>query len=84
MPEVDAKETKEYYLDIPQKNEAFFLKGSGALDWGMQNRLSRIFRPETGRTVMLAVDHGYFQGPTSGLERMDVNIVPIRSLLPTR
>jgi putative autoinducer-2 (AI-2) aldolase len=77
MPEVDAKETKEYYLDIPQKNEAFFLKGSGALDWGMQNRLSRIFRPETGRTLMLAVDHGYFQGPTSGLERMDVNIVPI-------
>lgn len=78
MPDVDSlKESKEYYLDIPQKNEAFFLKGSGALDWGMQNRLSRIFRPDTGRTVMLAVDHGYFQGPTSGLERMDVNIVPI-------
>ncbi len=26
---------------------------------------------------MLAVDHGYFQGPTSGLERVDVNIVPL-------
>jgi 3-hydroxy-5-phosphonooxypentane-2,4-dione thiolase len=77
MPEVDVKETKEYYLDIPQTCQPFFLKGSGALDWGMQNRLSRIFRPTTGRTVMLAVDHGYFQGPTSGLERMDVNIVPI-------
>lgn len=78
MPDVDSlKESKEYYLDTPQKNEAFFLKGSGALDWGMQNRLSKIFRPETGRTVMLAVDHGYFQGPTSGLERMDVSIVPI-------
>jgi putative autoinducer-2 (AI-2) aldolase len=78
MPDIDSvKESKEYYLDIPQRCEAFFLKGSGALDWGMQNRLSRIFRPETGRTVMLAVDHGYFQGPTSGLERMDVNIVPI-------
>jgi 3-hydroxy-5-phosphonooxypentane-2,4-dione thiolase len=78
MADLDSvKESKEYYLDTPQKNCAFYLKGSGALDWGMQNRLSKIFRPETGRTVMLAVDHGYFQGPTSGLERMDVNIVPI-------
>jgi putative autoinducer-2 (AI-2) aldolase len=78
MPDVDSiKESKNYYLDIPQKNEAFFVKGSGALDWGMQNRLARIFRPASGRTLMLAVDHGYFQGPTSGLERMDVNIVPL-------
>jgi putative autoinducer-2 (AI-2) aldolase len=43
----------------------------------MTNRLARIFRPESGRTVMLAIDHGYFQGPTSGLERVDLNIVPI-------
>ncbi len=78
MPDIDSlKESKNYYFDIPAKNEPFFLKGSGALDWGMQNRLSRIFRADTGRTVMLAVDHGYFQGPTSGLERMDVNIVPL-------
>jgi putative autoinducer-2 (AI-2) aldolase len=26
---------------------------------------------------MLAFDHGYFQGPTSGLERIDLSIVPI-------
>jgi putative autoinducer-2 (AI-2) aldolase len=78
MADLDnVKESKNYYLDIPQKNQAFFVKGSGALDWGMQNRLARIFRPESGRTVMLAVDHGYFQGPTSGLERVDVNIVPL-------
>lgn len=78
MPDVDSiKESKNYYFDTPAKNEPFFLKGSGALDWGMQNRLSRIFRAQSGRTVMLAVDHGYFQGPTSGLERMDVNIVPL-------
>ena len=38
------------------------------MDWGMRNRLNRIFRPETGRTLMLAIDHGYFLGPTSGLE----------------
>ena len=31
----------------------------------------------SGKTVMLAIDHGYFQGPTSGLERVDVNIVPL-------
>ena len=78
MPDADSiKESKQYYLDIPPRNEAFFVKGANALDWGMQNRLSRIFRPESGRTVMLAVDHGYFQGPTSGLERVDVNILPI-------
>jgi putative autoinducer-2 (AI-2) aldolase len=78
MPDIDSlKESKNYYLDIPARNEPFFLKGSGALDWGMQNRLSQIFRAESGRTVMLAVDHGYFQGPTSGLERMDVSIVPL-------
>jgi putative autoinducer-2 (AI-2) aldolase len=78
MADVDSlKETKDYHLDIPARNEAFFLKGAGALDWGMQNRLSRIFSPRSGRTVMLAVDHGYFLGPTSGLERIDVNIVPL-------
>jgi putative autoinducer-2 (AI-2) aldolase len=78
MPEADAgKEAKEFHLDIPAENRPFFLKGSGALDWGMQNRLSRIFDPESGRTVMLAIDHGYFQGPTTGLERVDVSIVPL-------
>ena len=76
MPEVD-QEGKDYGLDIPVKTEEFFLKGSHALDWGMQNRLSRIFNPDTGRTVMLAIDHGYFQGPTTGLERIDLNIVPL-------
>jgi putative autoinducer-2 (AI-2) aldolase len=78
MPDVDElKEGKKYYTDTPQKTEGFFLKGSNALDWGMKNRLARIFNPKTGRTVMLAVDHGYFQGPTTGLERIDINILPL-------
>ncbi len=78
MPDVDQmKEGKKYYTDVPQKTEGFFLKGSNSLDWGMKNRLARIFNPETGRTVMLAVDHGYFQGPTTGLERIDINILPL-------
>ena len=39
-----------------------------SMNWGMANRLARIIKPEDGRAVMLAVDHGYFLGPTSGLE----------------
>jgi len=38
------------------------------MDWGMKNRLSKIIKPKTGRALMLAVDHGYFLGPTTGLE----------------
>lgn len=78
MPDVDEiKESKNYYTDVPQKTEGFFLKGSNELDWGMKNRLARIFNPDSGRTVMLAIDHGYFQGPTTGLERIDINILPL-------
>jgi 3-hydroxy-5-phosphonooxypentane-2,4-dione thiolase len=77
MPEMDESNVKDFCLDTPAKNIPFFLKGSNALDWGMQNRLAKIFSPSSGRTVMLAIDHGYFQGPTSGLERVDVNIVPL-------
>jgi putative autoinducer-2 (AI-2) aldolase len=78
MPDTDEiKEAKQFYTDIPQKTEGFFLKGTNSLDWGMKNRLSRIFNPETGKTVMLAIDHGYFQGPTTGLERVDINILPL-------
>jgi putative autoinducer-2 (AI-2) aldolase len=78
MADMDGiKEAKRFYTDIPQKTEGFFLKGSNSLDWGMKNRLARIFSPESGRTVMLAIDHGYFQGPTTGLERIDINIVPL-------
>jgi len=77
MPEADAVDTKQFHPDVPARNAAFFLKGAGAYDWGMQNRLARVFDPTTGRTVMLAVDHGYFQGPTSGLERIDLDIVPL-------
>jgi 3-hydroxy-5-phosphonooxypentane-2,4-dione thiolase len=78
VPDADEMtESKNFYVDVPPRTDGFFLKGSGALDWGMQNRLARIFRPSSGRTVMLAIDHGYFQGPTTGLERVDVNILPL-------
>jgi len=78
MPNVeDAQDGKNYHLGVPMQGNAFFLRGSNSLDWGMKNRLARIFNPTTGKTVMLAVDHGYFQGPTTGLERIDVSIVPL-------
>lgn len=79
MPDTDTpvKEEKRFYENISMATPGFFLKGAGALDWGMKNRLARIFNPESGHTVMLAIDHGYFQGPTTGLERIDLNIVPL-------
>jgi len=84
MPEADeSKKEKQFYVDRPATNEPFFLKGSNALDWGLQNRLSSIFNPRSGKTVMLAIDHGYFQGPTAGLERIDVNILPLISYADT-
>lgn len=69
-------DSHDYGTEKPQRNTAFHIKGSGHLDYGMQHRLSRIFRKDA-RTVMLAFDHGYFQGPTRGLERVDLNIVPL-------
>lgn len=47
------------------------------MDWGLENRLSRIIKPETGHTVMLAVDHGYFLGPTTKLEVPSETITPL-------
>jgi putative autoinducer-2 (AI-2) aldolase len=76
MPEAD-KDGTRYQADKPQAAPGFFLKGSHQLDWGMKNRLARTFNPQSGRTVMLAVDHGYIQGPTTGLERIDLSIVPL-------
>ena len=77
MPGEVSESSKHFFEDVPPLDHVFFLKGSGNYDWGMKNRLARIFRPDTGRTVMLAIDHGYFQGPTTGLEHVDVTVVPI-------
>ena len=68
---------KNYHHDIPPVCPQFGLKGCGSLDWGMKNRMARIFDPSDGHTLMLAIDHGYFQGPTTGLERIDVVIPPL-------
>jgi putative autoinducer-2 (AI-2) aldolase len=77
MADADTPSAKNYRAHVPLRSEAFFLKGSNHLDWGMKNRLANIFDARSGRTVMLAFDHGYFLGPTSGLERVDLDIVPL-------
>ena len=73
----DIRDGKEYGIGVAQKADGFFLKGSANLDWGMKDRLSRIFNPQTGKAVMLAFDHGFLMGPTSGVERIDLSIVPL-------
>jgi putative autoinducer-2 (AI-2) aldolase len=56
MPEADERDEKRFYEHVPPPGQRFFFKGSGAYDWGMKNRLARIFRPESDRTVMLATE----------------------------
>lgn len=82
MPDADKTPLsgKDYGIGIPVANPAFPLKGANNLDWGMKDRLARIFNPRSLHTVMLAFDHGYIMGPTSGLERIDLSILPIADL----
>jgi len=47
------------------------------MDWGLQNRISRIIKPHNNRALMLAVDHGYFLGPTEKLENPRKVIAPL-------
>ena len=69
-------DAKNFGVGIPQKQEGFFLKGNEHASWGIKSRLSQVFNEKSGRTVMLAFDHGFIMGPTSGLERIDLTINP--------
>lgn len=73
----DLREGKNFGLGVEANEQSFHVKGAANLPWGMKDRLSRIFNPKTGKTVMLAFDHGFIMGPTSGLERIDLNILPL-------
>jgi putative autoinducer-2 (AI-2) aldolase len=73
----DIREGKKFGTGVSVKSQSFHVKGSDNLSWGAKDRLTRIFNPKTSRTVMLAFDHGFIMGPTSGLERIDLNIVPL-------
>ncbi|MEW9123723.1 MAG: 3-hydroxy-5-phosphonooxypentane-2,4-dione thiolase [Thermotaleaceae bacterium] len=68
---------KEFGIGIPQVTEGFHVKGCSHYGWGMKSRLSKVFNPKSGKSLMLAFDHGYFLGPTSGLERLDLAIPPL-------
>ncbi len=46
------------------------------MDWGMQNRLAQLIRPD-GHCFFMPIDHGYFQGPTSKLEKPGETVKPL-------
>ncbi|MEG1615777.1 MAG: 3-hydroxy-5-phosphonooxypentane-2,4-dione thiolase [Bacteroidales bacterium] len=73
----DLREGSRFAIDTPVTDQSFHIKGASNLPWGMKDRMNRIFNSKTGKTVMLAFDHGFIMGPTSGLERIDLNIVPL-------
>jgi putative autoinducer-2 (AI-2) aldolase len=76
MADVDGiKIEKNYHVDAAfAVGGDFHVKGAANLDWGMKKRLTNIFNPKSGNTVMFAFDHGYFMGSVSGLERLDILI----------
>ncbi len=48
------------------------------MEWsGLTNRMARMFDPESGHSVLLAVDHGYFQGAPAGLIDLKATIEPL-------
>lgn len=71
------REASNYGIGEKTNSNSFFLKGLQDADWGVKARMSRIFNQKSGNTVMLAFDHGYIMGPTSGLERIDLTIAPL-------
>lgn len=66
----------DFGIGMPATGHGTGFKGAAGYDWGMKDRLARVFG-STGRTLMLAFDHGYIMGPTSGLERLDLAITPL-------
>lgn len=73
----DIRDGDNFGLNTPADTSAYYLKGMNSASWGIKNRMARIFNRKSGRTVMLAFDHGFLMGPTSGLERIDLNIAPL-------
>ena len=46
------------------------------MDWGLKNRLSQLIQPD-GRCLFMPIDHGYFQGPTTKLEKPGETVKPL-------
>lgn len=47
------------------------------MDWGMKSRMAKLIKPKTGRAVWLAMDHGYFLGAVSKLEKPGESVRPL-------
>jgi putative autoinducer-2 (AI-2) aldolase len=73
---LQANEAKDFKGGVSTEKPAFFIKGAESLDWGMKSRLARIFDAKSRKTLMMAIDHGYFEGPIAGLEQVNLSIVP--------
>jgi len=74
----NSKPGKNYHLDIPFKTTGnFHVKGAANLDWGMKKHLTNIFNPKSGNSLIFNFEHGYYMGPVSGLERLDLLIPQI-------
>ena len=73
----DLRDGNDFGLGKPVEQGGYFMKGCNNNGWGFKDRMSRIFRPSTGKSVMLAFDHGFIMGPTSGVERIDLSILPL-------
>ena len=73
----DLREGQEFGIGKPVEGQGHYLKGCDHMGWGVKDRMARIFRPSTGKSVMLAFDHGFIMGPTAGVERIDLSIVPL-------
>lgn len=70
----DIKDNKDFGRNRPQDNQGLFVKGNAHSDWALK---SRIVNCKSGKAVMLAFAHGYFQGQTSGLEWIDLNYLAL-------
>jgi putative autoinducer-2 (AI-2) aldolase len=46
-----------------------------SMDWGMKNRLAQLM--PGGKGFFMPIDHGYFQGPTTGLEQPGKTLTPL-------
>lgn len=46
------------------------------MDWGMKNRLAQVIKSD-GHCFFMAIDHGYFLGPTSKLEKPGEMVAPL-------
>jgi putative autoinducer-2 (AI-2) aldolase len=78
-PISNASEAQTSNAGTCSEHEGFYIKGAESLDWGMKNRLARIFSPKSRKTLMMAIDHGYFEGPIAGLEHVNLSIPPLLS-----